>query len=67
MAVEKFRTKEVINPEKAMTAKDLGLPERFEEAMKRHLGELGSFAQIDGKYYLDEKELGELKKNEHIR
>jgi hypothetical protein len=36
--VEQFRAKGATSPEKAMTATELGLPPRFEEAMDRRLG-----------------------------
>jgi len=40
-----------------MTAQELGLPPRFEEAMKRRLGATGIFVETNGKYYLDEAKL----------
>ena len=60
--IEKFRQKGAISPEKAMTAEELGLPPRFEEAMKRRLGRLGVFVEVDGKYYLSEDKLQQLEK-----
>jgi hypothetical protein len=50
-----FRQKGAISPDKAMTAQELGLPSRFEEAMHRRLGRSGIFVQVDGKYYLSEE------------
>jgi hypothetical protein len=55
--VEKFRQKGAVNPDKAMTAEELGLPPRFEEAMKKRLGRLGVFVEVNGKYYLSEERL----------
>ena len=55
--VEKFRQKGAVSPDKAMTAEELGLPPRFEEAMKRRLGRLGVFVEVNGKYYLSEERL----------
>jgi hypothetical protein len=55
--VEKFRQKGAVTPDKAMTAEELGLPPRFEEAMKRRLGSLGVFVEVNGKYYLSEERL----------
>jgi hypothetical protein len=55
--VAKFREKGATTPEKAMTAQELGLPPRFEEAMKRRLGATGIFVEVGGKYYLDEARL----------
>jgi hypothetical protein len=58
--VEKFRQKGAVSPDKAMTVSELGLPPRFEEAMKRRLGRLGVFVEVDGKYYLSEERLKEI-------
>ncbi len=55
--VARFREKGATSPEKAMTAQELGLPPRFEEAMKRRLGATGIFVEVGGKYYLDEAKL----------
>ena len=59
--VEKFREKGALSPEKALTAKELGLPDRFEEAMKRRFGKTGVFVQVNGRYYLSEERLKEIK------
>jgi len=55
--IARFREKGATSPEKAMTAQELGLPPRFEEAMKRRLGATGIFVDLGGKYYLDEAKL----------
>jgi hypothetical protein len=55
--IARFREKGATSPEKAMTAQELGLPPRFEEAMKRRLGATGIFVEVSGKYYLDEAKL----------
>jgi hypothetical protein len=55
--VARFREKGATSPEKAMTAQELGLPPRFEEAMKRRLGATGIFVDVGGRYYLDEAKL----------
>ena len=55
--VERFRQKGAISPEKAMTAQELGLPPRFEQAMHRRLGQTGIFVETNGKYYLNEQQL----------
>lgn len=52
-----FRQKGATSPDKAMTAQELDLPPRFEEAMKRRLGRSGIFVQVNGKYYLSEERL----------
>ena len=59
--IEKFRQKGALSPEKAMTAKELGLPAEFKERMKRRLGQLGIFVEVNGKYYLSEERLKEVK------
>jgi hypothetical protein len=58
--VERFRQKGAVSPDKAMTAEELSLPPRFEEAMKRRLGRLGVFVHVDGKYYLSEERLKQI-------
>ncbi len=55
--IARFREKGATSPEKAMTAQELGLPPRFEGAMKRRLGATGIFVEVGGKYYLDEARL----------
>jgi hypothetical protein len=57
--VSRFRAKGATSPDKAMTPQELGLPPRFEEAMKRRLGATGIFVEVagTGKYYLDEARL----------
>jgi Flp pilus assembly protein TadB len=54
-----FRQKGATSPEKAMHIQELGLPQRFEEAMHRRLGRLGIFVEVNGKYYLSEECLKE--------
>ena len=59
--IEKFQSKGALSPEKAMTAEELGLPAEFKERMKRRLGQLGVFVEVNGKYYLSEERLKEVK------
>ncbi len=59
--IEKFRKKGALSPAKAMTAEELGLPSEFKERMKRRLGQLSVFVEVDGKYYLSEERLKEVK------
>lgn len=59
--VQLFKAKRALSAETAMTAKDLGLPPRFEEGMKKRLGQSGIFVEINGKYYLSEQRLAERK------
>ena len=56
---QKFREKSATSPEKALTARDLGVHERFEQAMKRRLGQTGIFVAVGDKYYLNEDKLRE--------
>jgi hypothetical protein len=58
--VEKFRQKGAVGPDKAMTAEELGLPPRFQEAMKVRLGRLGVFVKVNDRYYLSEERLKQL-------
>jgi hypothetical protein len=59
--VQRFKEKGAVSPDKAMTGKELGLPPRFEEAMKRRLGKSGIFVEVRGKYYLSEERLKKVK------
>jgi hypothetical protein len=52
-----FRERGATSPEKAMTAQELGLHERFEGAMKRRLGQTGIFVEVGERYYLNEERL----------
>jgi hypothetical protein len=58
--IAKFRQKGALSPEKALTAEELGLPPEFKERMKRRLGQLGVFVEVNGKYYLSEQRLKEV-------
>jgi hypothetical protein len=58
--IERFRQEGATSPEKAMTILELGLPPRFEEAMRRRLGQLGIFVEVNGKYYLNEERLKQI-------
>jgi hypothetical protein len=64
---EQFRQKGATSPEKAMTAQELGLPLRFEEAMKRRLGRTGIFVDVGGRYYLDEARLSQFERGPMAR
>jgi hypothetical protein len=59
--IDKFRQKGATSPEKALTAEELGLPPEFKELMQRRLGQRGVFIEVNGKYYLDEKRLEEMR------
>jgi hypothetical protein len=57
---QKFRENGATSAERAMTSHELGLPPRFEEAMKRRLGQTGIFVDVGGRYYLNEGRLREV-------
>ena len=59
--VDRFRQKGAASPEKAMTLQELDLPPRFKEAMHRRLGQSGIFMEINGKYYLNEEQLKQIR------
>jgi hypothetical protein len=59
--IQAFREKGATSPENAMTPQELGLPPRFEEAMRRRLGTTGIFVEVGGKYYLDEAKLKQVR------
>ena len=58
--IAKFKQKGATSPEKAVSAEELGLPPRFQEAMHRRLGQTGIFVEVNGKYYLSEERLKEV-------
>jgi hypothetical protein len=58
--IAKFKQKGATTPEKAVSAEELGLPPRFQEAMHRRLGQTGIFVEVNGKYYLSEERLKEV-------
>ena len=59
--IERFRQKGATSPERAMTIEELSLPPRFREAMERRLGRSGVFVEVNGRYYLSEVRLKEIK------
>jgi hypothetical protein len=58
--IEKFREKGATSPGKAITIQELGLPSKFGALMKRRIGQVGIFVEVDGKYYLSEERLKEV-------
>jgi len=56
---QKFREKGATSPERALTAQELDVHERFEQAMKRRLGQTGIFVAVGEKYYLNEERFRE--------
>ena len=59
--IEQFRQKGALSPDRAIAPEELGLPPEFKEAMKRRLSQTGIFVEANGKYYLDEKRLQEMR------
>jgi len=59
--IEKFLQKGAVSPERAMTAQELGLPPSFQDAMRRRLGRSGIFVEVNGKYYLSEERLKQMR------
>jgi len=65
--VERIRQKGATSPDKAITIEELGLPPRFKEAMERRLGRSGVFVEVNGKYYLSEEKLKEIREQLALR
>ena len=59
--IRTFKEKGAISPETALTAQELGLSRIFVRIMKRRRGRTRVFVEINGKYYLDQKALQEMK------
>jgi len=59
--IQTFEAKGALSPETALTADELGLSRIFVRIMKRRRGRTRVFVEIDGRYYLDQKALKELK------
>jgi YVTN family beta-propeller protein len=60
--VKTFREHGATSPEKAMTAEQLGLAQRFDKYMENRDVQIKVFVEVNGKYYLDEKALEEMRK-----
>lgn len=57
---EKFRDKGATSPETALSIDDLGLPPMFGMMLHGPMGQMGVFAEYEGKYYLIEERLQQL-------
>ena len=55
--IDTFRQNGATTPDTAIPLEALGLPPRFEGLLRRQLGRLGLFIEVDGKYYLSEARL----------
>jgi len=65
--IGKFKEKGATSPEKAMTPEELGLPPRFKESIQRRLDRTEIFVEVNGKYYLSEQRLKEVRERISIR
>jgi hypothetical protein len=61
-AIEAFQQKGAVNPERALTLEELGLPPDF-EVKRGPPWLLGLFVEVDGKYYLSEERLKKVRKH----
>jgi len=59
--IRTFQAKGAISPETAKTAEELGLSRLFVRIMKRRKGRTMIFVEVNGKYYLNQKALEEMK------
>ncbi|MGP8057654.1 MAG: carboxypeptidase-like regulatory domain-containing protein [Nitrososphaerales archaeon] len=59
--IRTFQMKGAISPETALTAQELGLSRLFVRIMKRRKGRTRVFVEINGRYYLNQKALQEMK------
>ena len=59
--IRTFQEKGAISPETALTADELGLSRLFVRIMKRRQGKTRVFIEVNGKYYLNQKALEEMK------
>jgi len=58
--IRTFQEKGAISPETALTADELGLSRLFVRIMKRRQGKTRVFMEVNGRYYLNQKALGEM-------
>ena len=56
-----FQVRGALSPETALTAEELGLSRMFVRIMKRRRGRTKVFVEVNGRYYLDETALREVK------
>jgi hypothetical protein len=59
--IRTFQAKGAVSPETALTAEELGLSRLFVRIMKRRRGKTRVFVEVNGRYYLDQKALNEMK------
>jgi YVTN family beta-propeller protein len=59
--IQKFQEKGAISPQTALTPKELDLSRIFVRIMERRKGQTKIFVEVNGKYYLDQKALDEMR------
>ncbi len=59
--IRTFQQKGALSPETALTAEELGLSRLFVRIMKRRRGQTRVFVEVNGRYYLDERALRDMK------
>ena len=59
--VETFREKGATSPEGALSPEELGLPPMFRMMMQSPMGQSGIFSEVDGKYYLSEEKVNDMR------
>jgi hypothetical protein len=59
--IKTFQMKGAVSPETALTAEDLGLSRLFVRIMKRRRGRTKIFVEVNGRYYLDQRALPQVK------
>jgi len=59
--VETFRDKGATSPDTALGLKELGVPPMFEMMLQGPMGKMGPFREHQGRYYLSEERLEEMR------
>ena len=59
--VKTFREKGATSPEGALSSEELGLPPMFRMMMQSPMGQSGIFSEVNGKYYLSEDKLNDMR------
>ena len=59
--VETFKEKGATSPKGALSPEELGLPPMFRMMMQSPMGQSGIFSEVDGKYYLSEEKLNDMR------
>ena len=59
--VKTFRDKRAISPDTALSLEELGVPPMFEMMLQGPMGKMGPFREHQGRYYLSEERLEEMR------